>query len=191
MAHQTDIPYICQDNILVYLDCFAQYLYREHNGVLPQINILIVGGAALALKHNFRGTVDIDAEISFGGAVSKSIQMVSQSYNIPSDWLNWDFQKSHSYSRYIWQDAIQVTVLRDYLHVYVVSDLSQLCMKLASGRKKDLDDIALLTDRCFTNGLYEPQVRTHFDKLYGGTVNMKPLAVKSMQRRYKALSRRH
>lgn len=53
MAHQTDIPYICQDNVLVYLDCFAQYLYREHNGVLPQINILIVGGAALALKYNF------------------------------------------------------------------------------------------------------------------------------------------
>lgn len=55
MAHQTDIPYICQDNVLVYLDCFVQYLYREHNGVLPQINILIVGGAALALKYNFRG----------------------------------------------------------------------------------------------------------------------------------------
>ena len=60
-----------------------------------------------------------------------------------------------------------------------------------SGRKKDLDDIALLTDRCFANGLYEPQVRAHFGKLYGGTVNMKPLAVESMQCRYKALSRRH
>lgn len=37
-----------------------------------------MGGAALSLKYSFSGTVDIDADISFGGNISKSIQYVSK-----------------------------------------------------------------------------------------------------------------
>ena len=76
------------------------------------------------------------------------------------------------------------------MSIYVVSDISQLCMKLASGRKKDLDDIALLVESCFHSGISEAQIRAHFNILYGGTVQMKSSAVKTMQRKYKQLSRK-
>ena len=53
-----------------------------------QVSVLIVGGSALALKYNCRGTVDIDADISYSGAISNSIRQVANLCNIPIDWLN-------------------------------------------------------------------------------------------------------
>lgn len=66
MAHVTNIPYISNSNIMLYLDKLAEVLnnkYGQHN---INYNVLITGGSALALKYNFRATVDIDADITLG-----------------------------------------------------------------------------------------------------------------------------
>lgn len=67
MAHLTDIPYISGSNLMSFLTVFAEELYNYYKGNLPVVDILVVGGGAMAIKHSFRSTVDIDADIRFGG----------------------------------------------------------------------------------------------------------------------------
>lgn len=187
MAHLTDIPYLYGNNIMQYLDLFAKDLLLQHNYNLGHIKVLIVGGAALALKYNFRGTVDVDADIKFGGAIRRSVDNVSKYCNIPNDWLNQDFVKSYSFSRGLWDDAIYIRTLQNYLDIFVVSDISQLCMKLSSGRKKDIGDIELLIDKCYSKKIDEQMVLSRYDKLYGDRTSLKQNAVKVMKRRYRYL----
>ena len=76
--------------------------------------MLIVGGAALALKYNFRMTVDIDADIDFTGAITDAINAAVYANNIPTDWLNWGFMNTYSYSRCLWNNAIFVTAIKPH-----------------------------------------------------------------------------
>lgn len=185
MAHQTNIPYLNNSNILQYLDLFARTLLQQHGNNLQQFRVLVVGGAALSLKYSFSGTVDIDADISFGGNISKSIQYVSKVCNIPSDWLNQDFVKSHSYSRRLWEDAVPLTVLQNYLNVYLVSDISQVCMKLTAGRQKDMQDLMVLCKALKQRGCTYNMVLQHFQYLYAGYENPKPKALKVVKASFK------
>lgn len=189
MAHLTNIPYIGSGNILTFLDLFAQDLQRRYNLNNIVVNVLVVGGSALALKYNARSTVDIDADIQYPGSIKASINYVAQAYNIPADWLNQDFMLSTSYSRRLWNDVVLCRVLQGYLYVYVVSDVNQLCMKLASGRSKDLADVNLLAEKCFYAGWSEEQILSRFDLLYPGTEYPKPRALGTMRRVFKRLIR--
>jgi len=58
-------------------------------------------------------------------------------------------------------------------------------MKLTAGRKKDLSDIGVLVEKCFSAGIFEEAVQQRFEYLYGGRVSMKPAAVKAMRLQYK------
>lgn len=171
--HKTTIPYLYGDNILHYLDLFARYLLEDAIGLYGCVNVLVVGGSALALKYGCRGTVDIDADISFAGNISKSIRRVAKSCRIPSDWLNQDFIKSPSFSNHLEDDALLMCQLQGYLNVYTVSDLTQLCMKLVSWRPKDLDDVRYLITVCFKQGYRYFHVEQKFMYLYGSLTKAK------------------
>jgi len=121
MAHQTDIPYLNQDNVLYYLDLFAQDMLVQYGCSLYEFDMIIVGGAAIALKYGNRSTVDIDADMTFGGAVTRSIKTVAKNCSITTDWLNWDFIKSPSYSWRIRDDSVFLVQLQGFLNIRLVS----------------------------------------------------------------------
>lgn len=173
MAHLTNTPYINNQNLINFLSVFAEELLKNYGGNLPVVDMLVVGGGAIALKHSFRDTVDIDADIRFSGNVSNSIISTASRCGIPVDWLNQDFMKSYSYSRRLWDNAILYTVLYNYMRIFVVSDIDQLCMKIVSGRKKDTLDIKLLVMSCIQSGIRLSDVMKEFYYLFGGTVQYK------------------
>lgn len=117
MAHLTNTPYINSQNALTFLNAFAFELVQTQN-VNGAVNVLVVGGAALALKHGDRSTVDIDADISYGGLITPTINKVAKGFNIPTDWINQDFVKSYSYSRKLWVNAIPYCTLQGYMNIY-------------------------------------------------------------------------
>lgn len=151
-----------------YLDLFAQYLVVDTNYSIGRVSVWIAGGAALALKYSLRGTVDIDADISFAGDVNKSIRKVARKCRLETDWLNQSFTTIATFSRRLWEDSIYYTTLQGYLDVYLVSDLTQLCMKLIAGREKDLSDISYLTQCCYNQGISYEAVLYRFKYLYSG-----------------------
>lgn len=185
MSHKTDIPYITNDNILIFLDSFAQSLLYRYRCNIEHVNILIVGGAALALKYNFRGTVDIDADINFRSNISNSIHDVAIKHSIPDDWMNQDFTMSASYSKYLWSNAILVQTFYNFMWVYVVTDIDQLCMKVISGRQKDNNDINLLTQKCISNNFTYSMFLKEYEFLYGNSVKPNAKALNKVKRIFK------
>lgn len=133
MAHLTNVPYINNLNIDYLVNCLNNELLYRYGSNLSSFDILIVGGAALALKYAYRSTVDIDADIRFQHELTSSINQVAMKNNIPIDWINQEFMKSTSYSRNLWKNAIYYKSF-GFINVYVVCDLDQLCMKAVSGR---------------------------------------------------------
>lgn len=185
MAHLTDKPYINVNNVLVLLNDLANDLLRR--GVVNDtcVDILIVGGSALALKYAFRSTVDIDADIRFSGNVTESINNVANFRGIPKDWINQDFMKSYSYSRNLWVNAIPVTVLSGFLRVFVVNDLDQLCMKVTAGRDKDFTDMYKLLEILISKDCTYTMFLSEFEFLYKGTVKPKKRALNTVKSEFK------
>lgn len=184
MAHLTDVPYIGQGNIDRLINDLNTSMYGIYGSSMEPFNMLIVGGAALAIKYNFRMTVDIDAEARFTRKIQDAIDMTARNNNIPKDWLNWGFMNTYSYSRRLWQNALPYKVF-GYISVYVVSDLDQLCMKSVSGRKKDLGDIEFLVDKVCNQGYTYSQYMQEFALLYGDTVRVRSNIVRKVQTMFK------
>lgn len=170
MAHKTNIPYISSSNMLLYLDKLAEVLNNRYGQSCISYNVLITGGSALALKYNFRATVDIDADITFSREINSSIKEVARIFNLYDDWINQDVVKSESYSRRLWNDCRFVNTLRGSMNIYVVSDLSQLCMKINAGRDKDRNDALFLAQACINSGIRFRDVIDRYKFLYGKSV---------------------
>lgn len=184
MGHLTDKPYINHDNILPLINDLNIALYRQYGGQLQPFNMLIVGGAALALKYDFRMTVDIDADVGFTGVITDAINMTAKANNIPTDWLNWGFMNTYSYSRRLWNNAVFVSTV-GYISVYVVNDLDQLCMKSSSGRDKDLRDIVFLSSKVCNSGISYSDFQNEFEFLYGDSINIKYSVRKKVEHEFK------
>lgn len=171
MAHMTDIPYITNGNVLELLNRFAIRFVQKY-GYTYTVNILIVGGSAIALRYNSRATVDIDADIAFGGKISDIINQVALDFNIPNDWLNQDFVNSYSYSRKLWDRAEYVSTLNQVVNIYIVSELDQLCMKAVTDRLKDEGDVVILANALKNKGVTYEMFKENFYRLYGGYVKV-------------------
>lgn len=173
--HMTDNPYLFQSNILPYMEELIKTMW-SHYGEDVQADILIVGGSALAMKYNLRGTCDIDAEIrTNAGMVGQCIIETADRCGIFKDFVNSDFMKSYSYSRHIWGYVIPVNQYNN-VRVFVVNDIAQLVMKLVSGRTKDAKDASFLADICIKNGIRWSDIEQVHRNLYGDSYNtgMKP-----------------
>lgn len=185
MAHLTDTPYINSSNVLLLLNDLAVDLQAKGRVNDVVVDVLVVGGSALALKYAFRSTVDIDADIRFSGNVTESINSVASMRGIPRDWINQDFMKSYSYSRNLWTNAIYVTTLQGYLRVFVVNDLDQLCMKVTAGRDKDFTDMYKLLEILISQGCTYSMFLQEFEYLYKGTVRPKKRALNVVRMEFK------
>lgn len=161
--HETTTPYLNSSNIMPYIQELIKTMWSKY-GELVQADILIVGGSALALKYNLRGTCDIDAEIRTSARMLKQcIIETAERCGIYNDFVNSDFMKSYSYSRYIWNHVIPVNQFNN-VRVFVVDDPAQLVMKLVSGRQKDYKDASFLAMRCVQQGVHWSDIeRLHYE----------------------------
>lgn len=168
--HETDIPFIDQYNIDMLITEFLSEVTHRH-GEHTELKMLIVGGSALAIKHGFRGTVDIDSEIRCRHPVKDCIESAAEKLGIPKDFINENFMKSSSYSRHLWDNAV---IVKQYgnISVYVVSDTDQLCMKMVSARNKDIKDMLLLAEKAVRAGIRFSDVEARIQELYKGTVRI-------------------
>lgn len=85
----------------------------------PPIEIIIVGGAAIMMRHNFRMmTNDIDALCPMNGAIQDAFKQVRDKYNLPDDWFNTDFTKTKSYSKILdfIVNIIENLIMENYLY---------------------------------------------------------------------------
>ena len=69
--------------------------YKKAGGE-KQINIYIVGGAAIVIIFDYRlSTMDIDAFFYNDLFLNKAKDVVKEKMNLPNDWLNSNFVQTH------------------------------------------------------------------------------------------------
>lgn len=96
MAHQVSEEYLYGENINEYFRILAVEIHKAGIG---RHKILVVGGAAMALKyHDGRSTVDIDICFREQKNLYLCCQTVAKKYSLPEDWINADVMHSDSFS---------------------------------------------------------------------------------------------
>lgn len=163
MGHEAEYKFIFKENMKIYLEALGECIYRRYGNVT--VDILMVGGSALILGHNFRNsTEDIDAYIKSQVDISVCIDEVTKMYSLPSDWMNTGFTNTQSFSENLVYNAELVRMFRG-LRVYKVCDLDLICMKLTSYRDKDYSDlVGLLSDMPY---LTQDMIMQRLIYLYG------------------------
>ncbi len=162
---------ITQDNIDIYLkDLGKEYRRLTHGNA--DAELVLVGGGAILLSHNFREmTNDIDAMIGADSAMHDAISIIADRYDLPSSWLNSDFEHTSSFSEAIREVSIHYRTFSNVLDVRTVPDEYFIAMKLESGReyKSDFSDVVGILKDNADNGtmIYKEDVENAFIKLYG------------------------
>ena len=165
MAHLLEEEYLYRENIDEYLASLAESI--EEAGI-GRHKILIVGGAAMALKyHDGRSTVDIDICFREQNNLYSCCRKVAEKYSLPDDWINSDVMHSESFSYGLFDKAHLYRTFNDVLEVYVADDIDIYCMKLVSFRPKDIQDMEVLATALRNKDITPDQVIKNFVRLYG------------------------
>ncbi len=165
MAHSVSEEYLHKENIEEYLDALAQQILESGIG---KHKILIVGGAAMALKYSDgRSTVDIDICFREQNNLYSCCKIVAQKNSLPDDWINADVMHSESFSYALFDNAALYKTFRDILDVYLADDLDLYCMKLVSFRPKDIQDMDALSSSLLNSGVSSNDIISNFNRLYG------------------------
>lgn len=129
--------------------------YRKYGGKYQKAELILVGGAAVIAKYNFRdSTKDIDAIIRSASALKDAAVIVGEKYNLEYKWLNSDFIKTTSYSEKLREYSKYYKTFANVLEVRVVDSEYLIAMKMMSAReyKKDLSDIVGIIEAHYKNG---------------------------------------
>lgn len=132
-----------KENLDLYLKELAKE-YKKLAGKNMPAEIILIGGAAIIENYGFRDmTTDVDAIISAASAMKDAINRVGDMFNLPTGWLNADFQKTGSYSSKLLQYSSFYKTFNQALNVRVVTGEYLIAMKLRAFRqyKNDLSDI--------------------------------------------------
>ena len=171
MPHLTNQEYLNSQNIDEYFHHLADEI---KNAGLGEHHILVVGGAAMALKfRGERSTVDIDICLREQNHLYDCCQKVARIYKLPEDWINADVMHSDSFSYGLFRDATLYKVYADILKIYIVSNMDLYCMKLVSFRPKDIQDMIILAEKMQEEGISRKQIEENFIRLYGDAFLMK------------------
>src|SRR5579859_1038348 len=122
----------------------------KNQGLKKSVRVLLIGGAYMLLLANAtRSTKDIDIfwldEDGLQQAYAplrESVQVITQKHDLDADWLNYLAQML-MYDEVIVPDG-KLWKRFGPLHVYAPAREYILALKIAAGRKKDLDDCAIL-----------------------------------------------
>ena len=91
MGHIATEEYLYKENIDEYLEALAQKIIESGIG---RHRILIVGGAAMALKvSDGRSTVDIDICFREQNNLYMCCKQIADEYDLPGDWINADVMR--------------------------------------------------------------------------------------------------
>jgi len=136
------MEYLHRDDMLRFLEEINSRL----NDLSKSGEIFIIGGAAISLAFGGReATEDIDAVYKPRSEIRKIIKIMSDEYDLRSDWLNND-------AEHFVTESMTFTLLFEYsnLKVFHIDAECLLAMKLASARpdtSPDMDDCLLLMDK--------------------------------------------
>lgn len=165
MTHLVEVPYLDKKNIELYLYELATEIERNNIG---KHNLLIVGGAAMALKYeNERATVDIDICFREQNKLYSCCEVIAQKHNLPNDWINADVMHSDSFSYRLFEHAVLYKTIGNFLDIYVVDDIDLYCMKLVGFRPKDIEDMISIAVRLKEKRITLKDVEDNFERLYG------------------------
>lgn len=79
-----------------YFNDLSKELKKEY-GRGKEFEIVVVGGAAIMINYDFRGTTtDVDGYVSMGGSVKDAARRVAEKHGISDEWLNSDFKRTGS-----------------------------------------------------------------------------------------------
>ncbi len=171
MGHLVDEEYLYRENIEEYFEALAA---RIRDAGIGAHRILVVGGAAMALKyHDGRSTVDIDICFREQNNLYACCTQVAEEYELPDDWINADVMHSDSFSYRLFDNAELYKVFEGVLEVYVACDLDLYCMKIVSFRPKDVQDMEVLADSLRRNSVNKDDVITNFNRLYGNEYHLR------------------
>lgn len=119
--------------------------YRKRGGKGMPAEIILIGGAAVLVRYNFRDmTTDIDGIIEAASTVKDAINCVRDRHNLASDWLNEDFKRTDSYTVKLLEFAkFYKSFSNGALCVRTIDREYLIAMKLRAGRqyKNDLSDV--------------------------------------------------
>ena len=165
MGHSVNDEYLYKNNI----DGFFSELSSEiKNRDIGLHRILVVGGAAMALKYqDERSTVDIDICFREQHDLYLCCQYIAKKHNLPEDWINADVMHSDSFSFKLFDNAELYKVYDNILEIYVADDLDLYCMKLVSFRPKDIQDMETISKKLKESGVKQDDVTKNFTRLYG------------------------
>jgi len=139
------------------------------------VDIIIVGGAAVALDANPEraGTVDIDVFCTNREHVDSVAAEIAQQEGLPSAWLNSDAQQFMSSTAR--HDDLPMLFEDDTVTIRRLDNRSLLAMKLRAGRlSKDQGDIERLIRTLGITSIAE--AARVVDDYYDGEEQMKPVA---------------
>lgn len=137
------------------LDCFAEVAnLLERRGVVGG-EIVIVGGAYMALAGLRAGTHDVDTVTRIPGAVREAVTVVGERRGLSVEWLNARAAPFAPTSLTVEHVVFDQPALR----VVVPSADDIFLMKLNANRTRDRDDLRRLWPRCSFNDATEVVAR--------------------------------
>lgn len=164
-----------KENIDHYFLMLSKELKKEF-GRNAEIELVVVGGAAVLLNYGFRNsTMDIDAIVASHSSIKDAVNRVSDICGLPNGWINSDFQKTKSYSPKLiahskfYKKYNQTLVVRTVAAEYLVA------MKLSSLRpyKYDRSDIVgIIQTQDSNNFITKERVDNAVRELYDGWENL-------------------
>ncbi len=122
----------------------------KNRGIKKPVRLLLIGGAYMLLLANApRSTKDIDIFwLDEDGLqqvytpLRESVQIIKQKHDLDADWFNYLAQML-MYDEVIVPDG-KLWKRFGPIHIYAPAREYILALKIAAGRKKDLDDCAIL-----------------------------------------------
>ena len=148
--------------------------FKELNSRLKALNrdgeVFVIGGAAISLAFGGRdATEDIDATYKPYSEIRRIIKVMSEEYDLRSDWLNND-------AEHFITESMTFTLFLELsnLKVFHIDAECLLAMKLASARPEsypDMDDCLLLMEKL---GIYDEKDLLNLVELYTDEDNRDP-----------------
>lgn len=112
------------------------------------VDILIVGGAAIAMTCGKPGHTTLDCDVmeyqpeKAWSAVEQAAQAIAPELGLPDNWLNSQVQLRSDTLPDDWKDRRQLVGAYGKLRVFAASRVDLIAMKIVAGRPQDLQDIS-------------------------------------------------
>ena len=174
-----------KENLNQYLKALAKE-YKKLVGKNMPAEIILIGGAAIIADYSFRkSTYDVDAIIIASSAMKDAINKVGDDFDLPSYWMNTDFEKTASYSPKLIEFSQYYRTYSNIVTIRTVTAEYLVAMKLKAGRqyKNDISDIAgiIQEQKALNKPLTYEAINNAVIKLYSSWDGISQLAIDDLK----------